>query len=58
MVRLGRANAEARERALRSLTDADAARMMEAFLSHPAYPPTARADHPVSVSRRLRGPHV
>gem|GEM_PF-6564718 len=58
MERLGRANAEARDRALRSMTDEEAAKILEGLLSHPAVPPLPRSDHPVSLSRRMRRRNV
>ena len=54
MDRLGRANEEARRENLRSLTLNDAARVMEGLLSQPLAKASHKADHPVSLSHRMR----
>lgn len=55
MDRRGRANEETRRRELRSMTLDRAARILEGLISHPIAPPRPRADHPVSLSHRMRG---
>lgn len=52
--KLGRANREAREAALRALTPRQSRAVLEGLLSHPVAKPRKRAGHPVSLSRRMR----
>jgi len=58
MERFGRANGEARDRELRTLTLERAVQIMEGLLSHPIQPPSRRSHHPVSLSRRMRDPDL
>jgi hypothetical protein len=52
--RLGRANQEARDLSLRSLTPEQGARVLEGLISHPIVLPRPSSDHPVSLSHLRR----
>jgi hypothetical protein len=54
MERLAKANREAREAELRSLTLERAIAILEGLLSAPAAPPRRRRRHPVSLKHRMR----
>ncbi len=55
MERLGRANQEARDHSLRSLTLDQSARVLEGLISRPIVTPHAStANHPVSLSHLRR----
>jgi hypothetical protein len=54
MRRLGKANEQARQTALRELTPESAARVVEGLLSNPATRPRKKRGHPVSLSHRMR----